>query len=520
MSKWKCFDDLLIRQGDPDRYTLEECTRTLSSEITGIDLYPLSLSRLTEGGGALAGKEGDQRRLVVVTGKRDSVPDLDKAPVSEFHRETLRFSFFDASSDAVLKLGKSLPWLRPRTNPGAPSIGLGDRLGLATPAHVRAVEKSGFFPVLAQQTERENVSSGRDWTVVLADAVFGVFREGYRDGYGADADHLTESQQVREAAAAGYVRFSLDLTGLAPETRGLDRRELSRRFVNVEKDVEGAAQWRRRYLGKEFTVGVARSRVNVMFDEKSFFVTSIRMGPVVKRAQELIRAVMEARRGKVFEVELCLDEAVEPTSLHEHIFLALELAEQDLPVHALAPRFIGEVQKGVDYMGNSSKFARDIARHAGVARLAGNHQISFHSAGDKFSILQRVGDATDGNFHVKLSGTSFVEGLRTVARTNRELFDDVVQAALSGFSRLKEPYRIEIEPSYLPTPARLTPEETEEVWFDSRYGRQLLYLSHGSILQGPRELRKRLVRHLHEVEDLHFELVGAHVRRHVELLRG
>lgn len=520
MSKWKCFEELLVGRSEPDQYSQEQCTWTLSSEMSGVELYPLSLSRMARGGGAMAGKEHGRRRLAVITGRRQSIPDLGQAPVAEFRREDLRFSFFDATSEAVLELGRSLPWLRPRTNPGGASIGLGDRWGLATPAHVRAVEASGMFPVFAQQTVVENESTGRGWTEVLADAVFGVFREGYRHGYGADADHLSDPEQIAAAASAGYVRFSLDLTGLAPGTRGLDRKELARRFVVLENDVPGAAMWRKRYLGKDFTVGSGKSRVSVMFDEKAFFSTAIRMGPVLEKARSLIRAVMQACRGKVYQVELSLDESAEPTSLHEHIFLALELAEEGLPLHALAPRFIGELQKGLDYMGNSSKFARDMARHAGVAKLAQGHQIVLHSAGDKFSLLPRVGDATEGNFHVKMSGTSFVEGLRTVARTDRTLFQEVADAALASFSQLKQPYRIEIEPTFLPSPGRLTPEELEEVWFDSRYGRQLLYLSHNAIFRGPRDLKSRLIRHLHDCEDLHFELVETHIARHVKLLKG
>ena len=43
----------------------------------------------------------------------------------------------------------------------APSFGFGDRLGLATPAHIAAVRGTPFAPVFAQQSVRENARTGR-----------------------------------------------------------------------------------------------------------------------------------------------------------------------------------------------------------------------------------------------------------------------------------------------------------------------------------------------------------------------
>lgn len=42
-----------------------------------------------------------------------------------------------------------------------PSFGFGDRLGIATPGHIAAVRGTGFAPVFAQQSVRENARTGR-----------------------------------------------------------------------------------------------------------------------------------------------------------------------------------------------------------------------------------------------------------------------------------------------------------------------------------------------------------------------
>jgi len=50
----------------------------------------------------------------------------------------------------AVALRKHLDFLQPQVIGVAPTIGTGDRLGLATPAHVRAVRNSGLRPVFAR----------------------------------------------------------------------------------------------------------------------------------------------------------------------------------------------------------------------------------------------------------------------------------------------------------------------------------------------------------------------------------
>ena len=92
------------------------------------------------------------------------------------------------------------PYTRPRSHAGhAFTIGLGDRLGLATPGHVRAIANCDVYPVLAQQSIRELTLTNRTFADVIAAATFGVFQEGYRGGYGADGDRLKTKEEIRGA---------------------------------------------------------------------------------------------------------------------------------------------------------------------------------------------------------------------------------------------------------------------------------------------------------------------------------
>jgi tagaturonate epimerase len=60
------------------------------------------------------------------------------------------------------------------------SFGLGDRLGIAGPGHLRVFEKYDAYPILAQQSIRELGLTHRTYEDVLDAATFSVFRAGFK----------------------------------------------------------------------------------------------------------------------------------------------------------------------------------------------------------------------------------------------------------------------------------------------------------------------------------------------------
>jgi hypothetical protein len=81
-----------------------------------------------------------------------------------------------------------------------------------------------------------------------------------------------------------------------------------------------------------------------------------------------------------------VDETENPTSVAEHIYIAGELGRLGVRWVSLAPRFVGEFEKGVDYIGDIELFEKEFARHAAVAKRLGPYKLSLHSGSDKFSI--------------------------------------------------------------------------------------------------------------------------------------
>jgi len=118
----------------------------------------------------------------------------------------------ETSPENALALRSALPWLTPSRFGLHTSAGFGDRLGLATPGHVRALQAVGaaINPVFAQQSIREMGRCHRTPRNVLDDATWGAFQAGWTKPVGGDADHLEQLEDIEDTTAAGFVFYTLD----------------------------------------------------------------------------------------------------------------------------------------------------------------------------------------------------------------------------------------------------------------------------------------------------------------------
>ncbi len=107
-------------------------------------------------------------------------------------------------------LRESVPWLKPQKLGLSTSFGFGDRLGSATPGHIAAVTDTGIAPIFAQQSVRENERTGRNPMGVLDDAMWAIFEAGWKDPWGADADHVKEISDLAPFFSAGYTFYTID----------------------------------------------------------------------------------------------------------------------------------------------------------------------------------------------------------------------------------------------------------------------------------------------------------------------
>ena len=217
---------------------------------------------------------------------------------------------------------------------------------------------------------------------------------------------------------------------------------------------------------------------------------------------------------------MSVDETDSPTTPHEHYYVAHELKRLGVPVVSLAPRFIGAFEKGIDYKGDLRAFEAAFAQHVKIARHLGPYKISIHSGSDKFSIYPIAAKHARELIHVKTAGTSYLEALRAVAEVQPGLFREILAFALETIRR-GQGFLSRLRQSGRRARAGQLPDRQLASVLSSNDGRQVLHVTFGSVLTakdsaGNYRFRDRLLKALASNEDVHYEIVARHLRRHVE----
>lgn len=409
----------------------------------------------------------------------------------------------------------------------APSFGFGDRIGLATPGHVASLQRvgRGIQPIFAQQSIREMTRTGRSPQQVMDEACQAATAAGYRGVMGADADHLKTTQDIDRTMAAGFVVFTLDPSEKVDgQADGYQATDLAERF----RAVAGEVDWVDRYRGKQIKLPTGST---IDLTEQACLKAAVKYGRAINLAMELSKHIELTAKasGRDYEIELSVDETPQPTSLAEHYIVAEQCLLRGMKLVSLAPRFIGDFEKGVDYKGNLAAFERSFADHAAIASLLGPYKLSLHSGSDKLSIYSTFAKLTKGRFHVKTAGTSYLEALRVVARHDEALFRRMIDFARGRYEADKVSYHVSATLASGPAPADvrdtrelerqylgLWPEVPEGAGF-TQPGRQILHCTFGSVLTDGQlggALRQILREHPHTYQDL----LSEHFARHLAAL--
>ncbi len=378
------------------------------------------------------------------------------------------------------------------------SFGTGDRLGLATPAHLDAFKSYNMFPVLAQQSPRELEKTHRDFRDVLLKAVLGVLEAGYTGGFGADADHIKDERYLLEAADAGYTMYTLDVSEmLVKGDVSPDKADhLSQHSRDIIKDFSGK---RISFEGGEYTVKEEELYRSAVIYEKAM--------NFVERVHGLLK-----ERLKDFDLEVSIDEGDRDTTVEDHIFVAEYLHRRGIDFWSLAPKFPGEFEKAVDYRGDIDKFTVELNKHCAVARMLGGYRLSLHSGSDKFSVYRIFNDATQHNFHIKTSGTSWLQALNVIHEKDRQLFKELYNIALDNLEESKKAYKISIYRQDFEEGLDL---DNLHVLQNPKV-KQLLHISYGVLLD---EKRQEIYEVLNQHEAEHYRYVSDNIKKHLELLK-
>jgi hypothetical protein len=405
------------------------------------------------------------------------------------------------------------------------SFGYGDRLGLATPGHLAASRKFNFAPIFAQQSIREMARTQRTPDEVMRAAQTALAAEGYLDNWGADADHLKTEEDVQRTAAAGFTFFTIDPSAyVVNEADTMDQSHLETEVATMEADgTFPDRDWQRHYQDVAFHL---HGGLQVKMTREQLYRAAVKYGRAVAYCAVMGKHIARYNSDRPYEVEVSVDETDSPTSTAEHLFFGEELKRRQVRhVVSVAPRFIGEFEKGIDYKGDLARFEASLQEHLAVAQYCGPYKISVHSGSDKFAAYPVIGRVCGELLHVKTAGTSYLEALRAVCRKAPKLFREIIEFSRARFETDKKTYHISTTQSEVESLPKQEESGMEQVFLDERPGRQLLHVTFGSVLtQGKREngqtFKQAILELLESNPDLHQDLLDIHFTKHLALLNA
>jgi hypothetical protein len=451
-------------------------------------------------------------KLAVLAGSASKLVEKFEGDISEFGQQILLLGPLNHNNAKALRM--QLEWLQPQLLGLKTSAGMGDRLGIATPGHVRAVRsfERRIAPIFAQQSIREMSRTGRSPDQVMDDAMWGCFEEGWHSEVGCDADHLKTKADIDACLAAGFTFFTFDPGEYVNvQYQTANQSKLAEALENLPDEMQAEASG---LIGKSFNI----EEYKVTFDRKGLLGAMLKYGRAVAHIADMYEHLTRMAGDHPFEVEVSMDETEQPTTPAEHIYIASELHRLGVKWVSFAPRFIGRFEKGVDYIGDVRAFQKNIAIHAAIARQFGPYKLSLHSGSDKFSIYPIFMEETRGLAHLKTAGTSYLEALRTIAAIDTTLMEEIYRFALQHFEADRLSYHTSAQIYRAPKPDGIKDWTGLLNQFDAR---EIMHVTFGSVLTDKAEHGKlRFFDHLMSIlrsnRETYFNNLEKHFNRHLE----
>lgn len=400
------------------------------------------------------------------------------------------------------------------------SFGFGDRLGLANPAHLRALSGSRFKPIVAQQSIRELRRTHRTPAEVMDAAVWAVFQEGFEAEFGADADHLKTKDDIDLMVKNGFTMFTFDPGAYVhneADTYGdseLDEGVLNQNWNGLKTSYDDYVL---EYVNKAIKIN---DDYFIQANENNLKRAVIKYGDALVHIKTMHDYLKNKYSTYKSEVEVSVDETESVTSPFEHYFIANEFKRLGVKLVSLAPRFIGEFEKGIDYKGDLNLFKEEYIKHISIAKYFGTYKLSLHSGSDKFSVYNVIGSLKLGVTHVKTAGTSYLEALKVISVKDTKLFRGILDYSHNIYENEKQSYHVSADLNKLKSADNYSDEELIGL-FSLDDSRQILHVTFGRVLSDKNEkgeylFKERIFSCLKENEELHYKFLIDHFHKHLD----
>jgi len=340
------------------------------------------------------------------------------------------------------------------TEIGKYSLGIGDRFSLQGEAQLEAIIKAAkvygieITPVWNKSNREHNIVHSEP-ADTRNEADGAVKAMNYRGQYFVDADHINLTNVDRFIPHSDF--FTLDVADYIGKKA-------------TDTDIEGFVESHRQYCGNLKIPGISQGFIITdtwLRDFAGKFLFAM------NQASAIYSHIASVKGEGKFVTEVSMDEVDEPQKPLDLLFILKGLADLNVPVQTIAPKFTGRFNKGVDYEGDPVQFEKEFEEDILVIDYAvmkfglpKNLKLSVHSGSDKFSIYPIMGSIIgkhEKGIHIKTAGTTWLEeviGLSVSGIRGLQIAKLIYRRAYERREELCGPYAtvIDIKPELLPVP--------------------------------------------------------------------
>jgi hypothetical protein len=332
------------------------------------------------------------------------------------------------------------------------SIGVGDRFAHQAKAQLRACqmlqEQGVEVAPVWNKSNREHSFIGSEPASVQKAAKAAVDALGWKGSWHVDADHIGMKTVDRYMDCADF--YTIDVADfIGQETPG----PIIEDFVKSHPELIGS-------------ISIPGIDEPLEITEEELARVANQYLLAVQEATNVYHYIVEKKEHDDFVAEVSMDETDNPQRPHELLIILAAMADEDIPVQTIAPKFTGRFNKGVDYVGDLAQFEKEFNDDLAVIAYAiekyglpEDLKLSVHSGSDKFSlypIIRKALQRTGAGVHLKTAGTTWLEemiGLSEAGGDGLALAKEIYAYALENVDDLCAPYAavIDIDRSQLPS---------------------------------------------------------------------
>jgi len=341
------------------------------------------------------------------------------------------------------------------------SFGIGDRFGRQGKAQLAALlkaKKQGLeIAPVWNKSHREHQLVGTEPADTRKEADQAVAACGWDGPYFVDADHIALMNVDQFIESSDF--FTLDVADFIGKQADKDD---VKAFIKKHREFIGALE----IPGIDIGFYITEERIKTIAEK---FLLAVRQaGQIYRHIAYRISQIAKGDKRVAtsdFIIEVSMDETEKPQTPVEMFFILAAIADEGIPAQTVAPKFTGRFNKGVDYVGDVEKFAKEFESDLAVVAFASkefglpeNLKLSIHSGSDKFSIYEPINKALkkfNAGLHLKTAGTTWLEeliGLAMAGGDGLAIAKQVYAKAISRIDELCQPYAavIDIDRAKLP----------------------------------------------------------------------